>query len=222
MPVPGAELHWADAQRLSAVDWALRVAVAAHCGPGHGAKKVGHPVAVANLIASRGFDESVVVAALLHDTVEDTPLTIEGVEAGFGDVVAGLVAGVTEDTEIHPYAARKAEARSRMMRDRRTAAIYAADKLASVRALLASGEAIDEERLDHFTKTLRILSEGWADLPFLPELAAAMAALVDREMGVGLPGAVTSPETRPRLPLHPADRGDRTPLSARPRPAPAA
>jgi (p)ppGpp synthase/HD superfamily hydrolase len=160
---------------------ALQVATAAHGAPVHGKKKIDHPVAVADLIASRGFDEDVVAAALLHDTVEGTPLTIEGIEAGFGKEVAGLVAGVTEDARIQPYGARKAEARSRMMRDPRTAAIYAADKLASVRGLLESGAPIGEGRLEHFTRTLGLLSEGRPDLPFLPELATAMAALIDRE-----------------------------------------
>ncbi|MBS1883170.1 MAG: bifunctional (p)ppGpp synthetase/guanosine-3',5'-bis(diphosphate) 3'-pyrophosphohydrolase [Actinobacteria bacterium] len=169
------------------VERALRVATAAHGGPGHGRKTVAHPAAVADLIASRGFEEDVVAAALLHDTVEDTPLTIERIEAGFGKEVAGLVAGVTEDARIHPYAARKAEARSRMMRDPRTAAIYAADKLASVRGLLESGAPIDGERLEHFTRTLGLLSDGRPDLPFLPELAAAMAALIDRESAAPAP-----------------------------------
>lgn len=163
------------------VERALRVATAAHGGPGHGRKTISHPASVADLIASRGFEEDVVAAALLHDTVEDTPLTADGIEAGFGKEVARLVAGVTEDARIHSYAARKAEARSRMMRDPRMAAIYAADKLASVRGLLESGALIDEERLEHFRRTLRLLSEGLPDLPFLPELAAAMAALIDRE-----------------------------------------
>jgi (p)ppGpp synthase/HD superfamily hydrolase len=162
---------------------ALWVAVAAHSGPSRGEKRPAHPLAVADLIASYGFDENVVAAALLHDTVEDTDLTIEDIQDGFGEVVAALVAGVTEDPSIHPYVARKAEARGRMIRDERTAAIYAADKLVSVEALLAAGVPIDEERLDHFTKTLRFLSEGRPDLPFLPELATALALLTDREVG---------------------------------------
>lgn len=193
-PLPSAGLEClALALRSSVlVERALRVAAAAHAGPGRGKKTVAHPAAVADLIASRGFEEVVVAAALLHDTVEDTPLTIEAIEAGFGKEVAGLVAGVTEDARIHPYAARKEEARMRMMRDPRTAAIYAADKLASVRGLLKSGTPIDEERLAHFTRTLDLLSEDRPDLPFLPELAAAMAALIDREQSTTGPGPIAA------------------------------
>ncbi len=57
------------------------------------------------------------------------------------------------------------------MRDRRAAAIYAADKLANTRDLLDGGEQVRGERLDHYIKTLRPLSEGRPDLPFLAELS---------------------------------------------------
>ncbi|MGH2936875.1 MAG: HD domain-containing protein [Solirubrobacterales bacterium] len=164
----------------SLVERASRFAAAAHGGPGRGEKEFSHPAAVADLVASRGLGEEVVAAALLHDTVEDTALTLEEIEASFGKDIAGLVAGVTEDARIHSYPARKAEARRRMMGDRRTAAIYAADKVASVRALLVDGRPIQGERLDHFARTLRLLSEGRPDLPFLAELAVAMATLIER------------------------------------------
>lgn len=180
LPIIASAVHDSELVRR-----AIRVAADAHTAPGHGGKEFGHPVAVADLVASRGYDEVVVAAAVLHDTVEDTPLTIEEIRSGFGEEVAGLVAGVTEDPDIHPYAIRKAEARTRMMRDRRTAAIYAADKLASVRELLAGGGQIDGERLEHFNRTLRVLSEERPDLPFLSELAAALAVLIRREMAGG-------------------------------------
>jgi len=61
-----------------------------------GAPYVTHPLAVAILLAEIGMDTTTLVAALLHDTVEDTGLTIGEVKAEFGAEVAVLVDGVTK------------------------------------------------------------------------------------------------------------------------------
>ncbi|UCG22853.1 MAG: bifunctional (p)ppGpp synthetase/guanosine-3',5'-bis(diphosphate) 3'-pyrophosphohydrolase [Chloroflexota bacterium] len=57
---------------------------------------IAHPVAVAMLLSRMGCDETVVAAGLLHDTVEDTSVTIEEIRREFGDVVGDIVAGCTE------------------------------------------------------------------------------------------------------------------------------
>lgn len=165
----------------SLLENAFRMARAAHAGPGHGETEIGHPVAVAELLSEAGFEATVVAAARLHDTIEDTPLTTNEIEASFGPEVATLVAEMTEDPRIAAYPARKSEARSRAMRDRRAAAIYAADKLANTRDLLAEDGLVRGERLDHYIKTLRLLSDGRPDLPFLSELSEELAVFIDRE-----------------------------------------
>lgn len=55
-----------------------------------------HPLSVALILASLGMDEASIVAAILHDTVEDTDMTREDVAREFGDTVAELVEGVTK------------------------------------------------------------------------------------------------------------------------------
>lgn len=60
-----------------------------------------HPMAVANIVASIKLDLSSVVAAILHDTVEDTSCTIEEIEENFGEEVAYLVNGLTKINKIH-------------------------------------------------------------------------------------------------------------------------
>ena len=55
-----------------------------------------HPVAVATELADLGLGTPTLVAALLHDTVEDTPATLQDVSEGFGEEVAHLVDGVTK------------------------------------------------------------------------------------------------------------------------------
>ena len=59
-----------------------------------------HPLHVANIIASWGMDQTTIETALLHDVVEDTPLTIQDLEKKFGKQVAFLVNGVTNAGKV--------------------------------------------------------------------------------------------------------------------------
>ncbi|WP_067485278.1 RelA/SpoT family protein [Actinomadura hibisca] len=61
-----------------------------------GAPYITHPLAVAMILAGLGMDTTTLVAALLHDTVEDTPYTLDELRADFGDEIAVLVDGVTK------------------------------------------------------------------------------------------------------------------------------
>ena len=81
---------------------ALKLATQVHAGQTRrdGSPFVTHPVAVAELVASWGMDASCVVAALLHDAIEDTPLTFGEVEAKFGEEVRTLVQGVTRVSKL--------------------------------------------------------------------------------------------------------------------------
>jgi len=55
-----------------------------------------HPIAVAEIVRSVPHTEEMIAAALLHDVVEDTPVTIEEIDAEFGPVVAELVGWLTD------------------------------------------------------------------------------------------------------------------------------
>lgn len=55
-----------------------------------------HPLAVATILAELGMNTETLCAALLHDTVEDTPYTLDQLSADFGDEIAALVDGVTK------------------------------------------------------------------------------------------------------------------------------
>src|SRR5262245_58387225 len=55
-----------------------------------------HPLAVAKIVAELGLDDVTIAAALLHDAVEDTGLSLGGLESEFGTEVAGIVDGVTK------------------------------------------------------------------------------------------------------------------------------
>jgi guanosine-3',5'-bis(diphosphate) 3'-pyrophosphohydrolase len=73
-----------------------------------GTPYINHPVAVAELLAREGGvdDVTVLVAAVLHDTIEDTQTSLEELKNLFGPEVAGVVAEVTDD-KLRPKAERK-------------------------------------------------------------------------------------------------------------------
>ncbi len=65
-----------------------------------------HPTSVACILVELGMDSESVAAALLHDVVEDTPVTLEDVTKLFGEDIAGLIDGVTKLGKI-PYSSRE-------------------------------------------------------------------------------------------------------------------
>ncbi len=77
---------------------AFDLAQEAHAGQKRlsGEAYIVHPLSAAYFLSEMGLDASTIVAALLHDTVEDTPLTLEDIEKKFGKDVAFLVDGVTK------------------------------------------------------------------------------------------------------------------------------
>jgi GTP diphosphokinase / guanosine-3',5'-bis(diphosphate) 3'-diphosphatase len=98
-----------------------------------------HPLAVANILAELGLDTTTLVAALLHDTVEDTGYTMEALTADFGDEVAHLVDGVTKLDKVALGTAADAETIRKMIiamaRDGRVLVIKVADRLHNMRTM---------------------------------------------------------------------------------------
>ncbi len=98
-----------------------------------------HPLAVATILAELGMDTTTLVAALLHDTVEDTGMTKEEIEAEFGPEVAHLVDGVTKLDKVKYGEAAEAETIRKMIvamaRDPRVLVIKLADRLHNMRTL---------------------------------------------------------------------------------------
>ena len=98
-----------------------------------------HPLAVTTILADIGMTESTLVASLLHDTVEDTPYTLEQVRADFGDEVAQLVDGVTKLDKVKYGDSAQAETIRKMIvamsRDIRVLVIKLADRLHNMRTL---------------------------------------------------------------------------------------
>ena len=97
----------ADAERIRA---AFELAESAHEGQlrKSGEPFVIHPLAVAETLVDASMDVDCVLAALLHDTIEDTNITYADLESKFGRTVADLVDGVTKLTRL-PYATKEEE-----------------------------------------------------------------------------------------------------------------
>jgi GTP pyrophosphokinase len=118
-----------------------------------------HPLAVAAILAELGMDTTTLVAALLHDTVEDTPYTLVDVRRDFGEDVEHLVDGVTKLDKIKYGEAAEAETIRKMVvamaRDPRVLVIKLADRLHNMRTL---GYMPQEKQERTATTTLEIFA----------------------------------------------------------------
>ena len=98
-----------------------------------------HPLAVANILAELGMDTTTLVAALLHDTVEDTGYTLEALSEEFGEEVGHLVDGVTKLDRVVLGSAAEGETIRKMItamaRDPRVLVIKVADRLHNMRTM---------------------------------------------------------------------------------------
>lgn len=95
---------------MNLIEKALQVAAKAH---DHQYRKktdipyITHPVGVGMILMKAGYDEELITAGILHDTVEDTTLTLEDIERIFGLKIAKIVEGCSEPDKTLPWEERK-------------------------------------------------------------------------------------------------------------------
>lgn len=126
------------------LDRAIIFAVHAHAGTerrGKGYPYIVHPMEAVEIVATMTSDQELLAAAALHDTVEDTDVTVEQIRAEFGERVASLVAdeseerqeGVSDEESWHD---RKRAAINRLAKASHEAKMVAlGDKLSNMRAI---------------------------------------------------------------------------------------
>ena len=132
--------HNPDVQRIrDAYEYAAR----AHAGQRRkdGSAYVTHCIAAADISVDMGLDEDSIVAALLHDVIEDTPASHDAVAKRFGETVANLVEGVTKLTRVQLVSKEEAQMESlrkmlmAMSKDIRVILIKIADRLHNMRTM---------------------------------------------------------------------------------------
>jgi len=132
-----------DPESLARIRAALAFAERAHAGQSRasGDPYIAHPVAVARILADLHMDRDTIVAALLHDVVEDTGVGLEEIRAEFGDDVADLVDGVTKLSRLKVQTREEEQVENlrkmflAMAKDIRVILIKLADRLHNMRTL---------------------------------------------------------------------------------------
>jgi guanosine-3',5'-bis(diphosphate) 3'-pyrophosphohydrolase len=132
-----------EPEKVSLILKAYEVGASAHDGQTRktGEPYILHPVAVAQILANLRMDHDSIAAAILHDTIEDTPLSWEDITAQFGMEIADLVEGVTKLDKMKFRTRVEADAESfrklmlAMSRDLRVIFIKLADRLHNMRTL---------------------------------------------------------------------------------------
>ncbi len=153
--------HYLSSDQRDQLLRAWRAGAQAHTGQTRrsGEPYITHPVAVATVLAELGLDVETLIAAILHDTIEDTPLTRADVAEQFGETVAELVDGVTKLDKLRFGSRQEAAAESfrkmllAMSRDLRVILIKLADRLHNMRTV---GAQTPEARRRIAIETLEI------------------------------------------------------------------
>jgi guanosine-3',5'-bis(diphosphate) 3'-pyrophosphohydrolase len=152
----GFEPSPADAERIGR---ALALAREAHEGQSRasGDPYIAHPMAVAKILAGLNMDTDTIVAALLHDVVEDTPVPLSRIEDEFGPDVAQLVDGVTKLSRLEVRSREEEQVENlrkmflAMARDIRVIIIKLADRLHNMRTL----KHLPRERVERIARETR-------------------------------------------------------------------
>ena len=104
---------------------------------------INHPIALANVLANEGGVEDVTVlcAAVLHDTIEDTETTSEELQAIFGPKVASVVMEVTDDKSLEKSLRKQRQVEHAPHISKEAKLVKLADKISNLRDIIASPPA---------------------------------------------------------------------------------
>jgi len=170
------------------IDLAIDFAALAHKGKdrkGTDIPYISHPYGVGVILLQAGCEEEVVVAGILHDTVEDTPVTIDDIRELFGERVASIVWGCSEPDKSLPWEERKRHTLEYL----KTAPldvrmVTCADKLHNIRSMSAEYEIIGDKLWERFNRGkeaqewyYRGIVESFCGLEKSPELSSIFEQL---------------------------------------------
>ncbi len=190
-------------EQVERVRAAAEFGAAAHLGQKRlsGEPYIAHPVAAADILAELHLDADTLIAAILHDVIEDTPTPKAEIAARFGDDVAEIVDGVTKLDQIQFKSRQEAQAESfrkmllAMVRDLRVILVKLADRTHNLRTMDAvapakrrqvARETLDiyapvAERLGLYTIKLELEELGFQTL--YPQRYRVIARALRRALG---------------------------------------
>jgi len=143
---------------------------------------INHPIALANVLANEGgvVDSTVLCAAVLHDTIEDTETTADELKQLFGDKVTSIVLEVTDDKALAKEVRKEEQVRHAPHISTEAKLVKLADKICNLRDILASPPAdwSAERKQAYFEWAARVVA-GLRGIH--PELEAVFDGLLARQ-----------------------------------------
>lgn len=156
--------------QLPLFERAVVFAAAAHCGATRKGSRIpylSHPVEAAAIVSELTDDQELIAAAVLHDVVEDTEVTIQEISDGFGERVASYVSGESENKrrELPPentWLLRKEETITFLKEraDRNAKILALADKLSNLRSIARDVDRIGDQLWERFHQKDKAM-HGW-------------------------------------------------------------
>ena len=138
------------------IDAAISMALEAHRDQkrkGTDLPYVTHPLAVGMILAKTGCADAVIAAGILHDTVEDTPVTLDEIRGSFGERVASIVSGASEPDKSLPWEDRKGHTvdylKSASLEVR---LVTCADKLHNIRTMASEFQKVGDTLWERFRR----------------------------------------------------------------------
>ena len=190
--------------RVDTINRAYHMAAEAHRSQtrSSGESYINHPLAVAKIVADIGLDETSLAAALLHDAVEDTEITLSDVEQHFGSEVAWIVDGVTKleriqfDSREAQQAATMRKMLVAMAKDLRVLMIKLADReLGSV-----TGRRVHKSLTDRDRRRLAAAAESSTEI--LARFGVRRESIFRGMLTAGHPGGMLPLTGLEREPFH--------------------
>ena len=135
------------------IEEAIEVAAEAHQGQyrkGTDTPYITHPYAVGLILMEAGCTEAMIIAGILHDTVEDTDLTLEFIRERFGEDIAKIVDGCSENKALRWRARKTERIEALKTASPEICTVTCADKLHNLRTIISEYDLIGDSVWDRF------------------------------------------------------------------------
>jgi len=162
------------------IEEALEIAAEAHqrqYRKGTNTPYITHPYAVGLILMEAGCPESTIIAGILHDTVEDTDLTLDFIRERFGDPIANIVDGCSEDKTLRWRARKTERIQALKTATAEICTVTCADKLHNLRTIISEHDQIGDAVWERFHGG--ITEQAWYYRSILCAISERDAALQD-------------------------------------------